>query len=586
MVRRARVLVLAFCLAAVAAGVRPLAAQGRPATEINFVNAPLRDVIRSIAQTLGVNVVLSDVPDRRITFSTPTPVAADDLGGVLESILESNGLVLVQSGAVARVMPEDRAPATGPLHYGKELAAPPPLGLITQIVPLQYIRADEGVEMLRRLAPEQTRIEVVPRANSILITDRGANVARYLELLDRLDVPSGGESGLRTYVVALKHASAADLAETLSRLYGIGGGGTYENPARALEERSLSRTLDRSRLREPTALEQRRDNPLPVLGQATQVSGQTPGTEDAAAPSAGLVGQTVIVPHLATNALLIRTAPPNFPLLRETIDSLDERPPQVLLEVLIAEIVLDSTTQFGIDWSVASGDVTTRFGPQRFADSALANVSDFLLRVVTLNDVDVRAVLRALASKSRVRVISTPHILALNNEEARILVGSEVPFSQSTRTGLDVVVDRIVQFRNVGTQLTVIPTINADGYVTFRILQEVSSLTTQTIEAALNAPVITTREAQTSAIVKNGQTVVIGGLIGEEDNLIESGVPFLKDIPLLGLFFRNRTASRTRTEVAIFVTPHVVLNDQDAADLLERERGRLKGIGPDGNPPR
>ena len=583
MVRSLRTLVLALCLGAVAG--TPLAAQGRPTTELNYVGAPLRDVIRSIAQTLGVNVVLSDVPDRRITFSTPTPVSVDDLGGVLESILESNGLVLVQSGAVARVMPEAQAPSTGPLYYGKQLPSPPPLGLITQIVPLENIRADEGVAMLNRLAPEHTRIETVPRANSILITDRGSNVARYLELLSRLDVPSGGESGLRTYVVALKHASAAELAETLTRLYGLGTGAAYDNPARALEERSLSRTLDRSRLREPQALEQRRDNPMPVLGGNQTDAGAASATSDQPAAS-GLVGQTVIVPHLATNALLIRTSPPNFPLLRETIDSLDTRPPQVLLEVLIAEIALDSTTQFGIDWSVASGDVTTRFGPQRFADSALSGVSDFLLRVVSLNNVDVRAVLRALSSKSRVRVISTPHILALNNEEARILVGSEVPFSQSTRTGLDVVVDRIVQFRNVGTQLTVIPTINADGYVTFRILQEVSALTTQTIEAALNAPVITTREAQTSAIVKNGQTVVIGGLIGEEDNVIESGVPFLKDIPLLGLFFKNRTASRTRTEVAIFVTPHVVVSDQDAADLLERERGRLKGIGPDGNPPR
>ena len=131
--------------------------------------------------------------------------------------------------------------------------------------------------------------------------------------------------------------------------------------------------------------------------------------------------------------------------------------------------------------------------------------------MVSLGTVDVRVVLQALASRTNVRILSTPRILALNNEEARILVGSQVPFTQSTRTGLDVVVDQTVQFRNVGTQLTVVPTVNQDGYVTFRILQEVSALSAQTIEAALNAPVITTREAETSALVRSGKTIIIGG---------------------------------------------------------------------------
>ncbi len=175
------------------------------------------------------------------------------------------------------------------------------------------------------------------------------------------------------------------------------------------------------------------------------------------------------------------------------------------------------------------------------------------------------------------RVLSTPRILALNNEEARILVGSEVPFNQSTRTGLNVVVDQTVQFRKVGTQLTIVPTVNTDGYVTFRILQEVSALTSQTIQAALNAPVISTREAETSAIVRNGSTIIIGGLIGETQQRQSSGVPVLQDIPLLGNLFKNSQVSRSRTELALFVTPFVVVSDAQADSLLRRERGRLPG---------
>jgi general secretion pathway protein D len=152
-----------------------------------------------------------------------------------------------------------------------------------------------------------------------------------------------------------------------------------------------------------------------------------------------------------------------------------------------------------------------------------------------------------------------------------------VPFVSSTFAGLTAQLNTVVQFRNVGTQLTVIPTVNNDGYVTFRALQEVSALSQQTVAAAQNAPIITTREAETSAIVKTGHTVVIGGLIGETQQTVESGVPLLKDLPLLGLLFRNRGVSRERTEIAIFLTPYVVFTDEQADSLLQRERDRLQG---------
>jgi general secretion pathway protein D len=295
---------------------------------------------------------------------------------------------------------------------------------------------------------------------------------------------------------------------------------------------------------------------------------------------------------------VIRTEPPNYPILRETIEALDVRPAQVLLEVYVAEVRLDDATQYGINWSVFSSNsdetesITGRLGAQRFTDEELGNTQDFVLRAIRLTeDIDVRAVIRALATETDVSVLSQPHVVALNNEEARILVGSQVPFTQSTRTGLDVVVDQTVQYRDVGIQLTVIPTINDDGYVTFRILQEVSSLTTQTVEAALGAQVISTREAETSALVRNGQTVIIGGLIDEADEVVESGIPLLKDIPLLGYLFKSRSTQRTRTELAIFVTPYVILTDEDAAALLERARDRIGGVDglvplvPDSTPP-
>ena len=469
-------------------------------TALNFVDARLSDVIRSLALSLGLNVVLTDVPDKRITFTTAAPVQAADVSAILESILESNGLAMIQKGTVAQVIPIDRAPA----------------------------------------------------------------------------------QALHTYVIPLKYASAEDLANSLGQVF---GSAVISGSAQSLDDRSLSRNLDAFRQRESQAFQMRRDTPItppPISTPAITNPAQT--STGAASASAGatvgattgnLVGQTTIVPSLPTNSLIIRTVPPNYPLIRETIEALDTRPPQVLFEVLVAEISLGHGQQFGVDWSAVSGTGSVRFGTPLAPDS-LTPSDNFVYRVISLDRNRIRAMLTAIATKSDVRILSTPEILATNNREAHILVGSKVPFVASTRLGNDIAIDRTVQFQNVGTNLTIIPTINQDDYVSVQILQEVSTLTTQTIQSALNAPVISTREASTRATIRNGQTVVIAGLIGSTDEYTDSGVPFLKDIPILGFLFRRQDHTRNRTELAIFVTPYIVRTDESADAVRERVRQRLE----------
>src|SRR5207253_7662035 len=225
---------------------------------VNYVNADLGDVIRSLATVLGVDVVLTDVPSRRITCQTPQPVAVPQVGAVLEALLESQGLVLVQTGPVAQVMPEEKRPSTGPVRVGKDFPSPPPLGLVTQIVPLEFIRAEEGISLLKQAASKNARLEVVPRSNSVLITDRGVNIARYLDLLRQLDVKTGGEEGLRTYVYPLKHASAVELAGTLGQVFGAAVAAAPSRArVQALEDRSLSGELRSFRRREVESQQER-----------------------------------------------------------------------------------------------------------------------------------------------------------------------------------------------------------------------------------------------------------------------------------------------------------------------------------------
>lgn len=540
---------------------------------LDFANARLADVIRTLGTMLGRTVVLSEVPDARVTFSTVAPVKPGDVESILESLLESHGLMLVTKGAVSQVMPADKAPATGTLRSGLDFPEPPPLGLVSQLVPLNSIRADEGADALRAVVSKGARIEVVARSNALLITDRGSNVARYLDLLRRLDAAPAGESGLRTYVVNLKYAAAADLADALGQLFGVSVGNVSSE---SLADRSLSRSLDNFRAREADTFRQRSST-------GTNANANPAVTALTARDSAAgvLVGRTTIVPSGPTNSLVIRTAPPNYPLLRETIEALDIRPVQVLFEVTIAEVALGRGTEFGVDWAAINrgGDVNAQFGNPEIPDS---NSNAFFLRLTRLDATGVRTMLRAVASKSDVRVLSTPQILAANNREATILVGSKVPFIASTRLGNDVSIDRAVQYQDVGTKLSIIPTINDDGYVSVQLLQEVSSLTAQTVSAALSAPVISTREASTRAVLRDGQTGIIAGLIGESRETSDNGIPFLKDIPFLGNLFKRQSVTRQRTELVIFVTPYIIRNDADANNVRNRLRDHFEETSPGG----
>jgi general secretion pathway protein D len=486
----------------------------------------------------------------------------------------------VPKGAVGQVMPTDKAPATGTLRTGFDFPDPPPLGLVTQLVPLQSIRADEGADALRAILAKGARIEAVARSNALLITDRGVNVARYLDLLQKLDAAPAGEAGMRTYVVNLKYAAAEDLASALGQLFGIQ---VATSNVGSLGDRSLTRALGTFRGRDQETFRTRptmSNNPNQAPPPASN-----PVLRDSAAGL--LVGRTAIVANAPTNALIIRTAPPNYPLLRRTIDALDTRPTQVLFEVTIAEITLGKGFEFGVDWSVVSksGDVTAAFGNPLRSDSGNTNA---LLRLIRLDGTSVRAFAAHCRHDQRgSRAVDPPRSLPPTTARATILVGSKVPFVSSTRLANDVAIDRAVQYQDVGTKLSIIPTINDDNYVSVQLLQEVSTLTTQTIEAALSAPVISTREATTRAILRDGQTVVIAGLIGETRQEDMSGIPFLMDIHGSVPCSESKAPQSNRSELAIFVTPYLVRTDEDADRIRERIRESMEKRSPgvlDGTP--
>jgi general secretion pathway protein D len=304
--------------------------------------------------------------------------------------------------------------------------------------------------------------------------------------------------------------------------------------------------------------------------------------------ASGLTGPVQIVPDPRTNSLLIRSNNTDYATIRAAIQQIDTRPVQVLIEVLIAEIRHDKQRGLGLSTRVPEqsvGDGPTTVGGEITGGSA----GDLVIRALQVGGVRADVVLRALASNSDVTILSRPLVVARNNEEARILVGSERPFVQLFRSlPTDAAVrDQVVQYRNVGTQLTIRPTINPDGYVSLSVLQEVSNATAET---QFGAPVISTREARTELLVRDGRTAVIGGLVDQQREMSNSGVPFLKDIPLLGWLFRSTQQRRNTTELYLFLTPHVLRTDEqldDATRHLQRREelnratgGRIPVLGP------
>jgi general secretion pathway protein D len=350
--------------------------------------------------------------------------------------------------------------------------------------------------------------------------------------------PAGGPVSL--HVIRLRHARAADVAATINLLFG--GGGDFSG---------------RPGLSAGTLTEELRRTNVPAGGV---------GALPVPSPSRGanLAGATVVVPDELTNALLIRASDQDFEVLRSAVEQLDVRPLQVLIEVLILEARKDRAFSIGADLTVPPQALTGDASID--ARTVGGGLGDLVVRLMRLGKADVDAVIRMAQSRGDVRIVSRPVLLASNNVEARFLVGSQRPFVQVSRTQPTdgATRDQVVQYKDVGTKLTVRPTINHDGYVSLIVQQEIS---TATDETQFDAPIISTREAVTQVLVRDGQTIVIGGLRDRQTSDLRSGVPILSGIPLIGGLFGGQSRSRSEVELFLFLTPRILRDDGDVERL-------------------
>jgi general secretion pathway protein D len=302
-------------------------------------------------------------------------------------------------------------------------------------------------------------------------------------------------------------------------------------------------------------------------------------------------GEIKVVVDEVNNAVIVRATPQDYAQVLKTIKLLDIIPKQVLIEVLIAEVTLDKNNEFGVEWTFAE-DYASLGGYKGISRTGqnfnLGGLGLDLTQPVGASGITyafasdaLEAFLRAYSRENEVKILSTPHILVADNTEAKIDVGEEVPIVTSEYTPTTIQSNesfsRSIEYRDTGILLTVTPRINDKGLVTMEVNQEVSNVSEQRIEG-IDSPIILKRQAETSLVVQDGRTIVIGGLIRDQKEVTQEGVPYLSKIPYLGMLFGYTKEIAKKTELLFLITPHVVQNLEEAELVTHEFKEKVKDL--------
>jgi general secretion pathway protein D len=603
--------------------------QGEAIT-LNFVGADIEAVARTMGIITGRTMVVDPRVKGVLNLSSDKPLAPAMAYNQFLAALRLQGFAVVESSGISRLVPE----AEAKMQTAVVSVAPSGVTgnqIVTTIFPLQHESANNLVTILRPLISPNNTINVNPGNNSLVITDYAENLQRLARIIAALDLPNATD----VEVIPLKHALAADLAVLVARLTqtvgGAGGGqgqqDTSYRTAIVAEPRSNSlilRAANPARLALVKSLVERLDTPtskeaagniyVVYLKNADAVklaatlraalsaspapataapAGGNPAAAAAATAQPSTGGQIQADP--ATNSLVITAPEPQYRQLRAVIDQLDARRAQVFVESLIAEVNADKAAEFGIQWQGALGKngnqnigvLGTNFGAGgnniiTLATGAAAGTTTpgtgLNLGIVNqTNGVYVLGFLaRFLQSTGDGNILSTPNLLTLDNEEAKIVIGQNVPFITGSFTnstsGSNGTVNpfQTIERKDVGLTLRVRPQISENGTIKLAIFQEVSSVQASSVNSATGL-ITNKRSIESNVLVDDGAIVVLGGLLQDEYAGNQDKVPGLGDVPLFGNLFKSESRSRKKTNLMVFLRP-VVVRDAAALDGLSIDR--------------
>jgi len=552
---------------------RPVSSKG--SISLNFDDADVYQVIQTIfGDVLRVNYIVDPRVKGRVTFRSVAPIPNDQVLPIMETILRINGIGVVEDGGLYRIVPISevaREPAA--VGFGRDPEKIPSSGKsLVQVVPILFLQSSEVIKLITPFLSVNAVVIDVPKTNQIIIVDTDASVKRILQFLATFDNEQQKKKQAQVYVYAVQNGKAKNVANLLQQIF-LGA-----KPLTTTERPHTTTTT-------PTSTTPRSPTQQPAQPPVPQPQPTKPPTTGAGETLVSDI--TRIFADEILNSVIILATPEDYKLIKETIDKIDVQPRQVMIEGIVAQVNLTDNLSLGLSYAFKtqfkiSGDSVMKgtLGLNTGKLNAKSLPTSGFTFVGTVGD-DYRAIIDALATQSRAKVIAAPHILVTDNREARIQVGQQVPIVTSTSYDTTVTSSRTstIQYKDIGIILKVTPQVNESGLVALDLAQEVS--TYSTIELGLNETtiILNKAEATTNVVVKDGETIIIGGLIREDTDKSRSGVPLLSKIPLLGYLFGNTTDNETRQEYIILLTPRVIKNQSDAKDMTNDYVDRMTRSG-------
>ncbi len=628
------VAVLLAC-AAVLCAVPPVGAEGPSDSPVsreglitmNFQDVDIHTLVKFIGDLTGRNFLLDPAVKGKVTVLSPGKVTVEEAYEVFLSVLEVHGYTTVHSGKITKIVPAAGAVSRAVDTMGPEGRRERVDRVVTRLVPLAHAEAQMLAVLLKPLVPKEGLLIPYPATNTLIITDVASNVERLLHIIESVDVPGAEELD----VFVLSHAEAESLARELNELL-VGKQGqnpqmaetlkviadkrtnsliVRADPGRMAEIRGLVERLDRKqgRFREGIHI-YRLENA--VAEDLAQVLMEIPGkggeeTKEGEAKKAPLISKEVQVSaDKATNSLVVIAEPEEYELLKEVIQALDVPRIMVYVEALIVEATSTRALDLGVEWQVGNeykGGYTNEpndqnggvwIGSSRGPDGRVSNLAAGALstglaagvvgRAITLGDVvfpTIGAFIRAAEADSDFNILSTPQILTLDNEEAVIEVGQNIPFVTQVDEGTETTSRTIQSFeyKDVGVTLKVTPHINRNRLVRLEVEQSTKSVVQSTaLGGTVLAPTTTFRTAKTVLTIRDGETAVIGGLIEDRLDRNKNQAPCLGDVPVLGWLFKTTSDRNEKTNLLVFLTPHIIEKPEEGDALYRDKREKLQEI--------
>ena len=584
---------------------------------VNFDQVDIRVMLKTIGDITGINFVVDDSIRGTVTLMSPTKIRLGEIYEVLESILDVQGYAAVPAGTgdLVKIVPRAEAVKRNlQVRIGSNPSEIPKNdSLVTQIIPLRYADVSEVSQIIRPLLATGLHMATYPRTNSIMVTDTSSNIHHIAKIIHNLDVPGSQE---QVTLIGLSYASAEVLGEQITRIMDKSKVVSPTQPARGRTTPTIETGIK--------ILPDVRTNSLIVVANAQdtdtierlakQLDTQRPrGTNnvhvvylrnaqavDTAQSLTGALANLRIAGAIegaqnvqvtadeGTNALIITASAQDFEVIAEIIQKLDIVREQVLVEMLIMEVSEDSLQEIGIDWATLDEAVadsvrffgSTNFGPRvDFVSGDLEGLAVGMWKGAGA-DVSIGAILHALQKQSNVNILSTPHITTSNHNKAKIIVGENRAFTMQSRITetTDFITPTVIktfEYKDVGISLEITPHISQGGFVRLEINSEFTKLIEDVTAPSPDTPTTAKRQAETIVSMNSGSTVVIGGLIRDDKTTIEKKIPLVGDLPLVGALFRYKKDQLQKTNLLIFITPHILSSQEDLEQITEKKKQEM-----------